>query len=250
MQTKTLFAAFLAFTFSQIANGGIIAQLDNSTQAGSSGNTLIFSVTLTNSSTTDQVWLNGISSTAASPLLSIDTSPFDANAPFFLDPLASSGRFELFDVTIAPGTPAGPYIGSIVSLIGGADGGNGTALNDLVDISFDVNVTRVAPSTPEPGTFGLLSVAMAVAVFVRHLQRRNAARSALLLSIMLASMQAAEIKTVHFMSEDHTTRLVSYLFEPAGPAPHPAIVLLHGRAGPIRRRRMVSITRRPCRNAI
>jgi dienelactone hydrolase len=43
---------------------------------------------------------------------------------------------------------------------------------------------------------------------------------------------AAEIKTVHFQSEDHKTRLVAYLFEPQGPAPHAAIVLLHGRAGP------------------
>jgi carboxymethylenebutenolidase len=49
---------------------------------------------------------------------------------------------------------------------------------------------------------------------------------------MAMSMWAAEIKTVHFMSEDRTTLLVAYLFEPVGPAPHPAIVLLHGRAGP------------------
>lgn len=56
--------------------------------------------------------------------------------------------------------------------------------------------------------------------------------SAPILLIMLSSMAAAEIKTVHFLSEDHTTRLVAYLFEPAGPEPHAAIVLLHGRAGP------------------
>jgi dienelactone hydrolase len=42
---------------------------------------------------------------------------------------------------------------------------------------------------------------------------------------------AAEIKTVHFSSEDHQTKLVAYLFEPAGGSSHPAIVLLHGRAG-------------------
>jgi dienelactone hydrolase len=51
------------------------------------------------------------------------------------------------------------------------------------------------------------------------------------LAITLVSM-AAEIKTVHFQSEDHHTRLTGYLFEPPGPSPHPAIVLLHGRAGP------------------
>ena len=43
---------------------------------------------------------------------------------------------------------------------------------------------------------------------------------------------AADIKAVHFQSEDHTTRLVGYLFEPAGSGPHAAVVMLHGRAGP------------------
>ena len=42
---------------------------------------------------------------------------------------------------------------------------------------------------------------------------------------------AAEIRTVHFQSEDRKTRLTGYLFEPPGPAPHAAIVLMHGRAG-------------------
>ena len=45
------------------------------------------------------------------------------------------------------------------------------------------------------------------------------------------SIQAVDLKTVHFLSEDHKTTLVAYLFQPAGVGPHPAIVLLHGRAG-------------------
>ncbi|HEY3742665.1 MAG TPA: dienelactone hydrolase family protein [Bryobacteraceae bacterium] len=57
-------------------------------------------------------------------------------------------------------------------------------------------------------------------------------RRSILLLLALRASTAAEIKTVHFQSEDHKTRLVAYLFEPSGPAPHPAIVLLHGRAGP------------------
>ncbi len=48
----------------------------------------------------------------------------------------------------------------------------------------------------------------------------------------MTSAYAADIKTVHFPSEDGKYRLVAYLFEPAGPGPHPALVLLHGRAGP------------------
>lgn len=54
-----------------------------------------------------------------------------------------------------------------------------------------------------------------------------------LLSLLLATLiNAAEIKTVHFQSEDRHTRLVAYLFEPQAAGPHAAIVLLHGRAGP------------------
>lgn len=39
-------------------------------------------------------------------------------------------------------------------------------------------------------------------------------------------------QTVHFPSADGRTGLTGYLFLPAGPGPHPAIVLLHGRGGP------------------
>ena len=49
---------------------------------------------------------------------------------------------------------------------------------------------------------------------------------------LLVSAPAAEIKTVHFPSEDHKTKLTGYLFQPSGPGPHAAVVMLHGRAGP------------------
>ncbi|NUU00884.1 dienelactone hydrolase family protein [Herbaspirillum robiniae] len=39
-------------------------------------------------------------------------------------------------------------------------------------------------------------------------------------------------QTVHFPSADGKTQLTGYLFAPAGAGPHPAIVMLHGRAGP------------------
>jgi carboxymethylenebutenolidase len=57
-------------------------------------------------------------------------------------------------------------------------------------------------------------------------------RASLLILLVTLLGNAAEIKTIHFQSEDHHTRLVGYLFEPQGPGPHAAIVLLHGRAGP------------------
>ena len=43
---------------------------------------------------------------------------------------------------------------------------------------------------------------------------------------------AANIKTVHFQSEDRKTKLTGYLFEAQGSGPHAAVVMLHGRAGP------------------
>jgi len=39
-------------------------------------------------------------------------------------------------------------------------------------------------------------------------------------------------KTVYFPSGDGKTELVGYLFQPSGTGRHPAIVMLHGRAGP------------------
>jgi len=52
--------------------------------------------------------------------------------------------------------------------------------------------------------------------------------------VTLAALAAPPVpRTVHFMSEDGKTRLVGYLFEPSrSTQPVPAIVLLHGRAGP------------------
>ena len=47
----------------------------------------------------------------------------------------------------------------------------------------------------------------------------------------ISAALASQVETVHFQSEDRQTRLVGYLFLPETAGPHPAIVLLHGRAG-------------------
>ena len=44
--------------------------------------------------------------------------------------------------------------------------------------------------------------------------------------------QAATADTVHFPSADGRTMLTGYVFLPKDPGPHPAVVMLHGRAGP------------------
>ncbi|MBY0269124.1 MAG: prolyl oligopeptidase family serine peptidase [Burkholderiales bacterium] len=48
---------------------------------------------------------------------------------------------------------------------------------------------------------------------------------------LAAAAAAATPDTVTFMSADGKTRLTGYVFAPASPGPHPAVVMLHGRAG-------------------
>ncbi len=52
------------------------------------------------------------------------------------------------------------------------------------------------------------------------------------LPLLAATAAVASPETVYFKSADGQTEITGYLFKPAGGGPHPAIVLLHGRAGP------------------
>jgi carboxymethylenebutenolidase len=49
---------------------------------------------------------------------------------------------------------------------------------------------------------------------------------------MCGAAAAAAPETVQFMSADGSTRLTGYVFAPAAPGRYPAVVMLHGRAGP------------------
>jgi len=56
---------------------------------------------------------------------------------------------------------------------------------------------------------------------------------AVLLFSSLAALPArADPETIYFKSGDGQTEIAGYLFKPKAPGPSPAIVLLHGRAGP------------------
>jgi len=48
---------------------------------------------------------------------------------------------------------------------------------------------------------------------------------------LVAANAGADPETVYFASADGRTQLVGYLFVPPGAGPHPAVVMLHGRAG-------------------
>jgi dienelactone hydrolase len=58
--------------------------------------------------------------------------------------------------------------------------------------------------------------------------------SASLFAVSIAGLVAAQAEpaTVYFASGDGATQLVGYLFVPHTSGPHPAVVMLHGRAGP------------------
>jgi hypothetical protein len=136
---------------------------------GAPGGTLAFFASLTNTSPTDTIYLNGAGFTSVSSFLTIDITPFLINAPLFLDPGQTSTLFEILDVTLDPATPLGPYAGNTLSLTGGADGGNGTASLDLADPTFDV-IASSESAVPEPRTGAL--VAMGIGVFVLAAWRR------------------------------------------------------------------------------
>ena len=50
--------------------------------------------------------------------------------------------------------------------------------------------------------------------------------------VLCATANAAVAETVEFPSRDGKSMLIGYLFKPATPGPHPAVVMLHGRSGP------------------
>jgi len=53
--------------------------------------------------------------------------------------------------------------------------------------------------------------------------------------VLIFALDAAAAQlpdTVNFLSKDGNTQLVGYLFKPEGAGPFPAVVMLHGRAGP------------------
>jgi carboxymethylenebutenolidase len=50
--------------------------------------------------------------------------------------------------------------------------------------------------------------------------------------LLVVSAAEAGPETVYFKSADGQTEIVGYLFKPANRGAHPAVVMLHGRAGP------------------
>lgn len=79
----------------------------------------------------------------------------------------------------------------------------------------------------------MMSLALTRELTMSRIHRVIAAGLIAVFCVCACTLSAlAEPETVSFPSADGKTQLVGYLFKPDGAGPHPAIVLLHGRAGP------------------
>lgn len=140
--------------------GTIDITLTKTMESGNDGSTVMFDAVLTNTSLST-IFLNASGGTTSSPFLTIDGTPFLLNAPLTLAGGGSTGPINLFDVIIAPGTPAGLYTFNTFTILGG-----------LSPSSFQtVGSTTFSLTVPEPAS--LWELAAGLSVFVLVLRRRG-----------------------------------------------------------------------------
>jgi hypothetical protein len=168
MRTQNLASTFfLALSLgAAAAHAGPLLDLTliNPEPAVTQGTTVVaFEATILNPSATQTIYLNGDGSATSSSLLTVDDSPFFANAPLSLAPGQSSGPFELFDLDLAADTPSGAYTLNTFSILGGYDGGTLSDFSDIANASFSVTVTSGSASVPEPGTLLLVLTGLLIA---------------------------------------------------------------------------------------
>ena len=145
--------AGLAWLATRVQAQSLDVTLVNPDVTVTQGTTVVdFYATITNPNPSGMapIYLNGDSSTTSSLFLTVDDTPFDDNAPLSLFSGQSNGAtpIELFTLDLSPSTAAGTYSGNVFSILGGADGGAGTAFGDLADAKFAVTVTA-GMSAPE-----------------------------------------------------------------------------------------------------
>ena len=146
---KRFLSLVAALCFAGAANAQITLSFTSNTMFTDPGVPVTFLGTISNASTTDTVFLNGISGSFDSANLDVDALSFLAFAPPSLAPGASYTG-SLFDVLVNSGTTPGVYSGSVQLLGGTTD----VAQNPLTIFQS----LFVAVAVPEPGALALFAL--------------------------------------------------------------------------------------------
>jgi hypothetical protein len=165
LRNVVLAIAALSFSGPAVRAADITITLDLSVLAAAPGSTVTFSGFLTNLDNA-QVDLIGCTPTILGSF-STDCTPFFNNAPLFLNPLEVTSSFDLFTVTVqTPFTDVYTLYPGLFTVDGGIDAGGSSGDAPLGQTTFSVD------AVPEPGTMGLMGLAVAALGFLR-LRRRN-----------------------------------------------------------------------------
>jgi hypothetical protein len=154
------------------AQSDLLFTLDSIVQSGNPGDELIYTGTLTNTSS-NPLYLNGITfnfDNAAVPYLSGDANVFNANVPLSLAASGSAGDSysgAIFGVALDPSTPPGTYTGS-VTLTGGADGN----ANDVLGTQ-NFGVATPAGAVPEASSLSMAVIGLLSVGIVRRRTRSS-----------------------------------------------------------------------------
>lgn len=167
MKTRQFIAStlitFVVFGTAVASANPLDLTLTNPDQTVTQGTATIAFDAMISNPTANTVYLNGDAAATSSLSLSVDDSPFFANAPLSLAPGQSSGLIELFELDIGANTPVGTYQPNMFSILGGADG---EAFSDIAEAQFSVTVN---PATvPEPAPIALFGIGIAALAFMHR----------------------------------------------------------------------------------
>jgi len=137
-RTFTIKAALALALFTMSSRADLAFLVTPAAQSGVGSNEVFFTGTLTNTSPTDELFLNNIQisfTDEATNYFVADTNAFFANVPGIL--LASETYIDIvFGITIAPATPPGQYYGT-VTIQGGT---NIYAVTNMSSQTFQVSL--------------------------------------------------------------------------------------------------------------
>jgi hypothetical protein len=162
LKLLTLLFAGAALATAAPAQADLTFVLTPAMQSGAISNEVFFVGVLSNTSLTDNLFLNDIQfgfTGVATNYLAADTNSFFANVPGILLP-GETYSDVVFGVTISPATPPGDYLGS-VAILGGS---NIFAATNLASQTFQVSspALSISASGPDAYKFGAQPGAFAI----------------------------------------------------------------------------------------